>query len=119
MTAGNMTSVSRYPTESEYSVIKYMADKAHYEWHECDNGMRVAEMQDGMGSLLLIPAKQTTKDRTFKAQISDALFKDVDGIDVIVSLNIDQDGFLYELDVWKMNYGRIIDYSNLVNRTFP
>ncbi len=90
-----------------------MADKANYEWQKCAKELKVADMQDGMGSLLLIPAEQTKINRTFKAQISDSIFTDVDGIDVIVSLNIDQDGFLYELDVWKMNYERVISFAGL------
>ena len=39
----------------------------------------------------------------------------MDGIDVIVSLNIDQDDFLYELDVWKVNYEKVISFDNLIN----
>lgn len=41
------------------------------------------------------------------------MFKDADGIPVIVSLNIDKDDCLFELDVWKINFDRVVNYENL------
>ncbi len=35
-------------------------------------------------------------------------FVDEDGIDIIVSLNVDEKGILYELDVWKVDYSKRI-----------
>ena len=71
------------------------------------------DIPDGMGSLLLIPQGQSNTKRLFKAQISEALFKDIDDVDVLISLNIDQNDLLYELDIWKMNYGPLISFANL------
>ena len=107
---------NRNPTEEEILIISFLATKANYSHNNWEKGLKVVEMNDGgMGSLLLMPAGQVNTKRLFKAQISDVIFKDLDGIDVIVSLNIDQDDFLYELDVWKVNYDKLISFDNLLN----
>lgn len=68
----------------------------------------VEEMNDGgMGSLLLYP-RPTTSHRRFGRQAADCRFLDADGIDVIASLNLDEEGELFELDVWKVSYAPLI-----------
>ena len=104
---------NRNPSEKEKQIISYLVAKAHYEKAYWDIDLKVADMLDGMGSLLLIPKGLLNKKRLFKSQISEVFFKDVDGIDIVVSLNVDQDDFLFELDIWKMNYGNIISFENL------
>jgi hypothetical protein len=50
-------------------------------------------MQDGsMGSLSLLFVSQSKEKRVFGEQISECRFLDKDGVDVIASLNVDQDG---------------------------
>ncbi len=44
----------------------------------------------------------------FGKQISDFQFTDVDGVEVIASLNVDSDGNLLELDIWKTDFGKLI-----------
>jgi len=44
--------------------------------------------------------------------ISEHLFLDVDGVTVIASLNIDKDGNLFELDIWKTDYSPLIKYPD-------
>ena len=110
---------NRNPTEEEILIISFLATKANYSHNNWEKGLKVAEMNDGgMGSLLLMPVGQVNTKRLFKAQISDVIFKDLDGIDVIVSLNIDQDDFLYELDVWKVNYDKLISFVTVQRITF-
>jgi hypothetical protein len=84
-----------------------------------DMDLKVANMDDGMGSLLLIPKGQNNKNRLFKKQISDVIFKDIDNIDVIVSLYTDQDGFLFELDVWKVNFEPVIELDRFLYNKIP
>ncbi len=68
----------------------------------------VRSMNDGMmGSLYLFPQGKTIAGRKFGKQISDFQFTDVDGIEVIVSLNVDEDGDLFELDIWKTDFGKL------------
>lgn len=103
----------RKPSKKETQIINYLVLKAHYFKDGWNINLRVTEMNDGMGSLLIIPQEQINKKCLFKRQISELKFKDIDNIDVIISLNIDQEGFLFELDIWKMNYEKIISFENL------
>ena len=111
-----MKVIIRKPTPEELKVIKFLVEKANYKKNDWEKELNVIEMPDGMGSLLLIPEGQKMTNRMFKKQISDVLFKDIDGVDVIVSLNIDQEDFLYELDVWKMNYEKVKSYGGLYTK---
>ena len=104
----------RKPTNEEIQIIGFLVKKANYTQHGWQKNLMVANMNDGMGSLLLIPEKQKNDERLFEAQISEAIFKDSDGIDVLLSLNIDKEGYLFELDVWKVNYEKVISYANMV-----
>ena len=112
-----MTSDKSYRNLSneEFRIIHFLAAKAHYKRPNWEIGLKVCELQDGMGSLLLIPKESAGKNRLFKEQISDIMFKDADGIPVIVSLNTDKDDCLFELDVWKINFDRVVSYENLLN----
>ncbi len=65
----------------------------------------VRPMKDGgMGSLLLFPNGEIFEGREFGSQVSDYQYKDSDGVEVIVSLNVDKEGKLFELDVWKTDF---------------
>ncbi len=65
-------------------------------------------MDDGdMGSLLLIHKDEVSESRVFGEQVSELQFVDLDGVDVIASLNIDKEGDLYELDIWKTDFSKL------------
>jgi hypothetical protein len=63
--------------------------------------LKVREMPDGgMGSLYFVshakaPEQRRSGRRTAELQL------DYGGVPVLVSLNVDQDGDLFEMDVWK------------------
>jgi len=63
---------------------------------------------DGMGSLRLYPDGSEAIDRKFGKQVSECQFIDKDRIEVIASLNLDQIGSLYELDIWKTNFEKLL-----------
>lgn len=70
----------------------------------------VEEMADGgMGSLRFYTPEDVP--RRLGKQLAEKEFVDIDGIPVIVAINLDDRGNLYELDVWK------VDFSPL--RQFP
>ncbi len=72
-------------------------------------------MNDGeMGSLILYPNGITEVNRIFGNQISDYQFKDYDGVDVVVSLIIDTNGNLFELDMWKTNFEKLIHFPCII-----
>jgi hypothetical protein len=58
----------------------------------------------GMGSLLLLPPRG---DRVVSAQVAKAEFDDADGIPVSATLNLDDAGALFELDIWKVDFSRL------------
>ena len=68
-------------------------------------GALVEEMSDGgMGSLKLIPKGLRGGARSFGAQIALGEFRDSDGVEVSVALNVDREGRLFELDFWKVSF---------------
>ena len=64
-----------------------------------------AEVHDladgGMGSLRFLSDK---KGQQLGQKIAETQFLDEDGVPVLVSLYLDQEGALYELDSWKTDY---------------
>lgn len=75
-----------------------------------DIHLLVEPMSDGnMGSLFLYPDNLKKRERNFGKQVSEMTFKDKDGVVVIASLNIDSDGNLYELDIWKTDFSSLIE----------
>lgn len=95
----------------EIILLKKLLSKSNLTLsYNLDNDLLVSDMQDGgMGSLLLYPPDvKENKARVFGCQISECTFKDKDNVDVIVSLNLDEEGNLYELDIWKTDYNPII-----------
>ncbi len=72
--------------------------------------MKVKDMNDGgMGSLLFASSK---KDRRLGDVIARIQYQDEDGVTVLVSLNLDKEGELYELDSWKVDFSFLIRISN-------
>ena len=70
------------------------------------NGLLVASLEDGgMGSLALFPCDTLNKG----SQVSECLFRDTDGVLVVASLYLDEDDKLYELDMWKVDFSKLIN----------
>ncbi len=102
----------RKPLVKELALIKLLVQKANLalpiDWHI---KLCVQLMKDGgMGSLLLLPDGITTNDRKIGKRISEYQFQDADGVQVIASLNLDTNGHLYELDLWKTDFSPLIRY---------
>ena len=65
----------------------------------------VREMDDGrMGSLQFVGAA----DRRMGSTAGYAEFEDADGVPVSVALLLDQEGQLFELDIWKVDFSPLI-----------
>lgn len=99
-------STERRLSEDEERLIDFLVHKANLSipknWKE---GVLVIPLNDGgMGSLRLCSLQSEDKKRKFGKSIAEYSFKDIDGIDVMVSLNVDQDSNLFELDIWKANF---------------
>ncbi len=71
--------------------------------------LRVEEMDDGhMGSLYILNPKKNKADRKFGRELGVLMVKDSDSVDVSVSLNLDTEGGLYELDIWKTDFTPVV-----------
>ena len=64
--------------------------------------LKVTELKDGeMGSLAI---GENYKKRSFGKQVAEYQFTDLDGIEVSCTLNLDTEGNLYELDIFKADF---------------
>lgn len=94
------------------SVLEYLVFLAELDLPDgWNNGLRIRELLDGgMGSFQVFQRQVDHSIlRTFGRRVSDYQFKDHDGVPVLVSLNLDSDGMLYEVDVWKTDYSPLLE----------
>ena len=71
--------------------------------------LAIIPMKDGgMGSLLLVPKGLGDASRQLGQRLVLGEFTDADGVPVSVALNVDKQGQLYELDLWKVNFARLV-----------
>ncbi len=107
--------LSRKPTIQEERLIETLVKKSSVtitdNWKD---GLLVRPMDDGeMGSLYLFPQGKVIEGRVLGEQVSDFQFKDLDEIEVIASLNLDNAGNLFELDIWKTDFGKLLKLPDL------
>lgn len=108
---------SRKISIDEKRLLDFLINKASLNLpNNWEKELLVSSMQDeGMGSLFLTSASNSKKERIFGMQISECCFIDKDGIEVIASLNVDQNGDLFELDIWKTDYSPLISIPTKFN----
>jgi len=104
--------LNRKPSAQEEKLLELLVGKSAItipeNWKE---GLLVRSMDDdGMGSLHLFPQGQVSDERVFGKRVSEFQFKDLDGVEVIVSLHIDNNGSLFEQDVWKTDFGKLLSF---------
>ena len=105
-----MKNNSRRATSSELLLISFLVEKANLHlndnWQE---NLIVTPMDDGgMGSLVLNLGDDLNSNRRMGSQVSECSVLDEDGVEVLATLNLDENGELFELDVWKVNYEPLI-----------
>ncbi len=96
--------------EREKSVILYLFNKAGLV---CDLDLLTVEpMSDGgMGSLRI--TSNSIAEQRLRESVAECWFKDIDGVPVIASLNLDQNGQPFEVDVWKVDYSELQRWPQL------
>lgn len=96
-------SVSRRLTQAEEALVGLLLGSKS-EGRTLANELltaRVQEMRDGgMGSLLF----EGPPNRLYGGTLAEAQFYDSDRTLVCASLNLDQNGKLFELDIWKVDF---------------
>jgi len=100
---------NRRATKQEEQLIELLIQKASLvipaDWKDM---LTVRPMDDGgMGSLCLFPQGTIVESRVMGEQVSEYQYTDIDGVEVIVSLNVDSQGRLFELDIWKTDFGEV------------
>lgn len=67
------------------------------------------QLDGGMGSLLLLPPDTNAEEvRRMGAEVAEVEFLDSDGVTVSATLNVDQHGRLFELDVFKTDFSPLL-----------
>jgi hypothetical protein len=101
--------LDRLPTETELELIEKLIVKANIFYSdEWKSTLLVRPYNDdGMGSLLLIPMGIEKIERSFGKTVSEIQFNDIDGVNILVSLNLDSENRLYELDIWKVDFSPV------------
>lgn len=109
--------LNRKPTTEEILLVDFLVNNASAilpsNWKD---NLMVCNMDDGkMGSLHLYNSAKMINGRKFGKQVSEFQFLDEDGVVVIASLNVDENGNLFELDIWKTDFSKLIKLPN----TYP
>lgn len=109
---------SRKPTIQEERLLELLVKKSSIALPEnWKDGLLVRPMNDGgMGGLYLYPKGKEIEGRVLGEQISDFQFTDLDGVEVVASLNVDNNGDLFELDIWKTDFGRLLEFPDLIEQ---
>lgn len=94
----------RPPTELELPILEYLFTMAGLKQIPCT--LRLKSMNDGeMGSLLFENLDRI--DRRLGETVAKCYFEDSDGTLVSATLNLDQHGALFELDMWKVDFSKL------------
>jgi hypothetical protein len=99
-----MPNHQRLLTLQELALLLYMLRGKPNVEHllACLPTAQVEELSDGgMGSLLFVSSKP---NRMFGEVIAEIQFNDEDNVPVLASLNLDKDGALFELDLFKADF---------------
>lgn len=62
----------------------------------------------GMGGIRFL--SRSSAPRLFGRRAAEAEYADTDGVTVVISLNVDGQGDLYELDFWKVDFSSLRAY---------
>jgi hypothetical protein len=72
---------------------------------------KVRDLADGqMGSIEF--DENASHARHMSACIAEADYVDSDGVSVSIDLNVDQNGNLFEIDIWKVDFNRLLQYPS-------
>jgi Ran GTPase-activating protein (RanGAP) involved in mRNA processing and transport len=107
---------SRKLNEIEKKLIVNMPVPSPYDSmiKEKINDLLVEEMNDGqMGSLYFL-SNNRREDRRLGIVISEIETMDSDKVPVSISLNCDNFGDIYELDIWKVDFSLLKDLKECV-----
>jgi hypothetical protein len=78
---------------------------------------QVEDMLDGgMGSIRFVG--QQSHERRLDTVMREANYVDADGVKVIIGINLDQNGALFEVDFWKVDFSPLCRYPSVNDLEF-
>ena len=93
------------------ALLQSKSETAHFI--DTLDDLAVKQMNDGgMGSLSFVPKGLENASRSFGQQLVLGEFSDSDGVPVSVAVNVDGQGQMYELDVWKVNFSPLLAWPD-------
>ena len=111
---------SRHLSDNEGLLVSALINASASKWSYLQSevsSIAVSEIDDGgMGSLKF--GAENEDDRQLGESICEAEFIDDDGVAVSVALNVDRQGRLYELDIWKVDFSKLIAIPEVDSVTF-
>ena len=94
------------PAELSLMQMILSANKEGEQYLPALSDCLVIEMNDGgMGGLVF---QSNNTERKFGKELSSVEFDDQDGVRVFASVNLDQYGKLFELDIWKTDFSALL-----------
>ena len=94
--------------DSEVPLVKWLLDAANINADLL--ALKVQSMNDGgMGSLAFAPADGSRK---FGRKAAECHFKDSDGTLVSVTLDLDDLGHLFEMDLWRVDFSALVRWPS-------
>ncbi len=94
----------------EYQLLENLLKELKDYDFDLEN-LKVEDMLDGgMGSLYIVHSQKTKKERKIDKSIIEKQFYDVDDVPISVCINIDTDGNLFELDIWRVDFNPLIRF---------
>ena len=97
-------------TASEQGLVLCLLKESKIQLNINVKEVKVIDMEDGgMGSLYFVNDKPWQK-RLFGKCISEKTFVDIDEMGISITLNVDKDGDLFELDIWRYDYKPLKKY---------
>lgn len=112
----NNGAIMRSLRDDEFLLIKYLLQN-NVEKNKLIlslNKALVREMNDGgMGGIRFI--WQGVDNKRFGKTLAECNFFDEDGVELSVSLNADENGDLFELDIWKVDFSPLIRFPKVDN----
>jgi hypothetical protein len=91
----------------ELILVKYLLDNAYDKTMKFEIPAMVYTMADGgMGSIHFI----TQVEQKYRSDIVSVTYIDIDKTPVFIDLMLGDQGQLFELDFWKADFSKLIDY---------
>lgn len=99
---------SQRPLRSEEKALIRVTTLGSSLGDEWEHSLVEDMLDGGMGSIRFVD--QGNRKRRLGATIREAKYVDTDGVEVEISINLDQEGSLFEVDFWKVDFSPFLRY---------